>query len=176
MLWEYGFLSWIQGFQNPALNRIMAFLSHLGDHGFFWIGLGVVLLIFAKTRPTGVQVLLSIILTYIIGNMILKNLIDRARPYEMYETLQPLIPKLTDASFPSGHTMNGFTAATAVFLNYKKAGTAALILAALIAVSRMYNLVHYPTDILGGLVTGIGCALIVNYVLKKWRQGRFRYE
>lgn len=176
MQWEYEFLTWIQGAQSPVLNKIMAFLSHLGDHGFFWIALGLVLLIFAKTRPTGIQVMLSIILTYIIGNMILKNLVDRPRPYDMYAALQPLIPKLSDFSFPSGHTMNGFTAAVSIFLNHRKAGTAALILAALIAISRLYNLVHYPTDILGGLAVGIGCALLANQILKKWRQGRFRYD
>lgn len=168
MTWEYEFLMWIQGFQSPVMNKIMAFLSHMGDKGIFWIALGLFLLFFAKTRPTGFRVLLSIILTFIIGNLILKHLIGRPRPYELYETIRPLIEKPSDSAFPSGHTMNGFTAATAIFLKHKKAGTAALVLAALISVSRLYNLVHYPTDIIGGLIVGIGCALIVDRILKIW--------
>ena len=167
MLWEYYFLKALESLQTPVLNTIMAVLSFLGNGGLLWITLGVLLCIKAKTRHIGIDVLLSIVVTFIIGNLILKNVIDRQRPYEVYEALVPLITKPSDASFPSGHTMNGFTAATAVCLHKKKAGIAALSAAALIAFSRLYNQVHFPTDIMGGIVVGVSIAILVHVMMKK---------
>ena len=167
MNWEFDFLSALHVLYSPASDMVMAVLSKMGDAGMVWIAVGLILFAVPKTRRIGAEVILSMLLTYILGNVILKNLVDRPRPYEAYQALEPLIARPHESSFPSGHTMNGFAAATAIFLNNKKAGAAALLLAAAIGFSRLYNLVHYPTDVLGGMVVGIGMALCVHFVVAK---------
>ena len=79
----------------------------------------------------------------------------RIRPYECYSCIDILINAPKDYSFPSGHTTISFAAAVPVFLRNKKWGIATLVMASLIAFSRLYLYVHYPSDILGGMVLGI---------------------
>lgn len=165
MLWEAEFLSSLQTIRTPLLDRVMAYLSLLGDHGLFCICLGLVLLIFAKARRVGWQVLLSMLLAYIVANLILKNVVARVRPYDAYPFLEAVVHKPHDWSFPSGHSVNVFAAATAIFLNHKRWGVFALIVAAFVAFSRLYNCVHYPTDVLAGIVIGVGFAVLVYYVV-----------
>lgn len=165
MAWEADFLSALQNIRSPFLDKVMAYLSMLGDHGIFCICLGFVLLIFAKTRRTGWQVLLSMLLAYIVANLVIKNIVARVRPYDAYPFLEALVHKPHDWSFPSGHSVNVFAAATAIFLNHKKTGICALVIAALVAFSRLYNCVHYPTDVLAGIVIGVGFAVLVHYVV-----------
>ncbi|MBQ7920580.1 MAG: phosphatase PAP2 family protein [Lachnospiraceae bacterium] len=139
----------------------MVFITTLGNAGIFWICLGLLLLAVPRTRKCGGCMLLSMALTFILGNLILKNMVARPRPFTVATDIVLKIPQPGEYSFPSGHTMNSFTAATTVFLFYKKSGIAAFVLAALIAFSRMYLFVHYPTDILGGIVLGIVDALLI---------------
>ncbi len=172
MAWEFSFLHALQEIHNPILNAVMIFVTKLGDDGIMWIALGLIFLIPRKTRKMGLQVLLSMLCTYILGNLILKNAFARPRPYMVDESVTLLVPALKSFSFPSGHTMNGFTAATAIFFNNKKLGIPALILAATIAFSRMYLFMHYPTDILGGILVGVSMAFLVNFVMQKVIAGR----
>lgn len=165
MPWEAEFLRSLGAFRSPFMDKVMELLSMLGDHGIFCICLGLVLLIFAKTRRTGVQVLLSMALAYIFANLILKNLVGRVRPYDAYTFIEALVKKPHDSSFPSGHSVNVFAAATAIFLEHKKTGIVALVIATLVAFSRLYNCVHYPTDVLAGLVIGIIFAVMVHYLI-----------
>ena len=117
----------------------------------------------------GWQVLLAMLVTFIIGNLILKNVIARPRPFAVDPEVLGLliIPQPGEYSFPSGHTMNGFTAAFTLFFCNKKLGIPALILATLIAFSRLYHFVHFPTDIIGGFCVGLAVAIIMNYVFQK---------
>lgn len=165
MAWEADFLLWLQTIRTPFLDVVMKYVTLLGEHGIAAIMLGIILIIFAKTRKTGFEVLLSIALAYIVANLIIKNAVGRVRPYDAYTYLMPLVKKPFDWSFPSGHSVNVFAAATAVFLNHKKIGVFALVLAALVAFSRLYVGVHYPTDVLVGAVIGIGFALLVHHLV-----------
>ena len=113
------------------------------------------LLIPKKTRWTGVAVLFSYVGVYIFGQMILKNLISRPRPCHVDQAFEMLVARPSSSSFPSTHSAWAFAAATAIFMKYKKAGIAAFIVAALIAFSRMYMFLHYPTDVLCGIIFGI---------------------
>lgn len=149
------------------MNEVMAFLSGLGDNGWFWVAVCIFLVMFEKTRALGKEMSLSMLIAFVVGNLILKNLFGRLRPYEAVEYLVPLIEELTDPSFPSGHSMNSFAAATVIFLNNKKWGIAALILAALISFSRLYNLVHYPTDVIVGILIGIGAAILARKIIQQ---------
>lgn len=171
---ELQILHMIQGWRTDLLDDIMVLITKLGDEGLVWIALCLILLIFPRTRKCGVAVGLSLILTTILGNKIIKNIVCRPRPFAADTSVTLLIPQPGQYSFPSGHTSNSIAAAFSVFLFYKKPGIAALVLAGLIAFSRMYLFVHYPTDILGGIVLGIVDALIVRFLIKKWDERKAR--
>ena len=167
MSWEFDILYAIQNIHTPILDKIMVALSTLGNAGIFWIVLSVILLIPKKYRKCGFQMMLSMALCYIVGNLILKNLIARDRPCWIHPSVQLLVKSPWDYSFPSGHSMNGFTASVAMLCNDRKIGIPAVILAAFIAFSRLYNFVHFPTDVIAGIVIGIVMALLVNYLMKR---------
>jgi undecaprenyl-diphosphatase len=168
--WEFDWLYALQGIHNPVLDTIMVALSTIGDAGIVWILLSLVLLIPKKYRKTGIQMAISIVVTFIIGNLILKNIVMRARPCQIDETVALLVTMPSDYSFPSGHSMNGFTAAIALLYNDKKLGIPAVVLAALIAFSRLYNFVHFPTDVLFGAALGTVVALAVCIIFRRVEQ------
>ena len=126
-----------------------------GSIGQLWLILAAVLLIFKKTRRVGAAVLISYIGVAVFGELILKHLFFRPRPCEVDQTFALLITRPTSSSFPSTHTAFSFGAATAIFMNYKRAGIAAFVLALLIAFSRLYLFVHFPTDVLCGAILGV---------------------
>lgn len=167
MNWEFDFLYAIQQIHQPLLDKIMVFLSTLGNAGIFWIVLSLILCIPGKTRTAGIQMLISMAIAFLIANLILKPLIARDRPCWIDPTVPLLIKSPTDYSFPSGHSVNGFATAAALFCNNRKAGTAALVLAALIAFSRLYNFVHFPTDVAAGILIGTVTAIVVHVMAKK---------
>ena len=96
-------------------DNFFAFITKLSDGGIFFIILGLVLLIFKKTRKAGITVLLSIIIGYITGNLILKNIVARTRPYDVNTALEIITKRPTDYSFPSGHTLVAIESAFSIF-------------------------------------------------------------
>lgn len=165
---ELRFLDFLQTIHTPLLDKILAFITSLGNAGIIWIVLAVVLLILPKTRKTGIIVAAALLMDLVLCNLILKNLVARVRPYDVNTAIAILIKKPLDFSFPSGHTAASFAAMTALFLaKMKKAWIAALVLAALIAFSRLYFYVHYPTDVLGGAVVGILSGIIGYAIVEK---------
>ncbi len=167
---EVGLLRGLHDLINcKPLDWFFPLITKLGNAGIFWIILAVVLLIFKKTRRAGVTMAISLILGLVICNLTMKPLIARIRPYDFDTTLQALM--LTgaehDFSFPSGHTVASIEAAVALWLNNKKWGTAAIVLAAIIAFSRLYLLVHYPTDVLAGIIIGVAIAFAA-FAIAKW--------
>ncbi|MDY3795725.1 MAG: phosphatase PAP2 family protein [Agathobacter sp.] len=167
MSWEFDFLYALQNIHNPVLDKIMIVLSTIGDAGLFWIGVAILLICMKKYRKCGLQVAVAMLLTFIVGNLILKNMIHRDRPCWIDPSITLLVKSPSDFSFPSGHSMNGFTASVSILLCDKKLGIAAVILAAAIAFSRLYNFVHFPTDVIAGIVIGIVSALFVNYLFQR---------
>ena len=165
---ELRFLDFLQTLHTPLLDKILAFITSLGNAGIIWIVLAVVLLILPKTRKTGIIVAAALLMNLILCNLIVKNLVARVRPYDVNTAIAILIKKPLDFSFPSGHTAASFAAMTALFLaKMKKAWIAALVLAVLIAFSRLYFYVHYPTDVLGGAVVGILSGIIGYAIVEK---------
>ena len=153
---EIDILNWIQTLRTPFGDVIMPSITKLGNAGIIWIVLAVVLLAFKKTRKNGVVVGLALCVDFILCNLFLKNLMQRIRPCDVNTAIELLVARPSDFSFPSGHTATALAAVTALFLTgQKKIGIPALILAVCIAFSRMYLYVHYPTDILGGIVIGV---------------------
>ena len=145
----------------------MLFITSLGDDGLFWIAIGVICLVFKKHRKMGLQLLLSMLCTFILGNLIIKNLVARPRPCDIDTAVTLLISRPHGHSFPSGHSINSMVAAVALFLNNKKIGIPAVIIATLIGFSRMYLFVHFPTDVLAGFAIAIFVAIGVDYAFRK---------
>lgn len=136
------------------LDHIMVFITKLGNGGLVWIAIGLLLLVSKKHRKTGVFMLAALAIEVILCNGILKPLVARVRPCDVNSGVKLLVSRPTDYSFPSGHTGASFAAAGVLWLRGEKGRYGAYILAGLLAFSRMYLYVHYPTDILGGIVIG----------------------
>ena len=140
-------LEFIQNtFKCSFLDPIMAFFSYMGEMGLFWIAVGIVFIIFKKTRSMGVMVLVAMAIGFLVG-------------------LNIAIP--SGSSFPSGHSCSSLAAATVMLIKDKRFGIPALVLALLIVFSRLYNYVHYPSDVLCGMLLGVICAVVVVLVFKK---------
>ncbi len=161
-----GFFKWIQAvdlsavqlvrehLSCPFLDSLMRVITLAGEEGILWIAVAIALLCFRKTRKAGFVMALSMIMGLLVGNLTLKPLISRPRPYAV-DGSSIIIPALSDYSFPSGHTLVCFEAAVSLCLSgYKKMGTAALVLAFAVAFSRIYLYVHYPTDVITGAILG----------------------
>lgn len=169
-IWAEGFdlpvLDWIAAHIHCAfLDKIMPIITLLGDAGIFWILLAVILMLLPKHRKTGFSMAVSLLIGLVICNLCMKPLFARIRPYDYQlahfgKEIPLLIEAQHDFSFPSGHTIASFEAATAITLRNRKWGIAACVLAALIAFSRLYLYVHYPTDVLCSVVLGIGIGFI----------------
>lgn len=138
----------------PFADTFFKFVTTLGNGGAIWIITAIVLLCFKNTRKAGISLSISLIFCLVVGNLTLKPLIARPRPFDADLSIIPLIPKPTDFSFPSGHTLSSFAAATSLTLSFKRRGAYSFILATLIAFSRLYLMVHYPTDVLFGIILG----------------------
>lgn len=151
---ELAFLNQLQALRSPALDALMVTFTKLGNGGLVWCALAVALLLFPKTRKTGLAVALALGIEVLFCNGLLKPLVARARPCEM-SPVSLLIARPTDYSFPSGHTGASFAAMSALLFSGNRLWLPALALAAVIAFSRMYLYVHYPTDVLAGALLGI---------------------
>ncbi len=148
------------------LNIVFILITTVFNNGYLPITVGIVLLFFPKHRNMGLRILIALLLGLIIGNLILKPLIARIRPFE-YMDISLMIPKPKDFSFPSGHTQAAFAFASSIYISNKKTGIFMYVVAVLVALSRMYLMVHYPTDVLCGIVLGISYGYISNIILKK---------
>lgn len=151
-----------ENLRSALLDPIMLFVTTIGEVGAVWLLTGLVLLLFKKTRRGGLVMLLSLLLGFVLNNLIIKNLVQRPRPYVSWPEISSAVGAVSEWSFASGHATSSFACATALALCFGKKGALAYILAVLIAVSRVYIGVHYPTDILAGAVIGALCAFGVN--------------
>lgn len=150
----------VQGMHCPFLDAVMPYITKLGDLGVLWIIVTAALLISKKYRACGYMMAAGVLLSLIVGNAILKPWIARPRPYETFPQIALLIDAPSGFSFPSAHAMTSCAAAAALFCGWKKAGIAALVCALLISFSRIYLYVHYPTDVMTGMLIGAGLGIL----------------
>jgi len=179
-------LDWIQAnLQSPLMDKLMPIVTLFGEGGVFWIAWAVLMLILPKTRKIGISMLFALTLGLLVCNVTLKPLIARIRPYELQEqmgvTVELLIARLEDFSFPSGHTIASFEAAVVLLKYSKKMGIPALIIAIAVSFSRLYLHVHYPSDVLASIVLGtafafLGCALANLIKLPSTKKGKFERD
>lgn len=151
------------------LDYFAVILSYITTWGLIWIVLGVVLIFFKKTRALGVVLLIALALGFLTGDLLLKHVISRPRPFVMNPGVSLLISPPSGASFPSTHCCFAAAVTTVLLLNGKKLGFVALAATVCIAFSRMYLYVHFPSDVLAGLVLGVICgvaAVVIGNLLK----------
>lgn len=164
-------LSWFQSIQNDIATGFLSVLTKLGEAGILWIIAGLLMLIFVKEKKYGVIVLLSLLFCLIFGNGLLKNLVARPRPCHRPHEYIMLIGIPNDYSFPSGHTFSSVAATIGIWHWNRKWGMAAAVVAVLMMFSRLYFYVHYPTDILGGIILGTILAFLSIGIVEKTLAG-----
>jgi undecaprenyl-diphosphatase len=175
---EIQILHWFETLHNPITNPIFYVITTLGNAGWFWIVLAVLMLTVLpkKYKKAGLTMAIALILSLIFCNGIMKHLWARPRAFWVvgqnfvvgneFENLYGIFNSIHDYSFPSGHSSASFAAAVSIFMWRKKEGSAALVLAALIAFSRLYFTVHYPTDVLVGTITGALYGVAAYFIVK----------
>ena len=169
---ELSILDWFQTHLRCGfLDAVLPPITHTCDHGELWILLAVVLLLWKKKRQSGLAVGGALVLDVVSCNVILKPLIGRIRPFAVNPAVELLVEAPLDASFPSGHTAASFAAVFALFFMKDPLWKPALAAAVVIALSRLYLYVHWPSDVLGGVLVGLaagwGGAYLARKVLKK---------
>ena len=162
-----------------VLTPVMEFISLLGKGGIFLIILSLCLLLMKKTRQYGTAMALGLAIAALLVNVWLKVVIARPRPYAdingLYYSLWQMLGSHTesDFSFPSGHTNATFAAMIPLFVwGDKKKSWLALLFGFLMGISRIYLVVHYPSDVVGGILTGTFGGLLgiflAQHLPEKW--------
>ena len=172
---EFQILDALQKIHTPIIDILMCGITRLGDAGMIWILLCIVLLLMPKTRKSGMVLLAALLADLLICNVILKPTIQRIRPFDVITDIELLVKRPLDYSFPSGHTAASFTSVMALYLaGEKKLWISALVLAVLIAFSRLYLYVHYPTDVLGGMIIGVISGALGYWLVQKAEESKKR--
>lgn len=164
---DFSILYALQNLHMPVLNEFMIVFTFLGNAGLIWLFFALAALISKKHRKLGIRMLVSLLFTVVISCLIVKNLVQRDRPCWIDPSVAMLIKVPEDFSFPSGHTTSSFACAIVLFRYKKLWGIPALLVASIIAFSRMYLFVHFPTDVAVGLLIGVTGSLIADYLMVK---------
>lgn len=177
---DYKILDFVhEHFVCPFLDFIMPIITAFGEYGLFFIAAAAVMLIFKRTRKTGAMMGCALVLGLLICNLGLKPAVARIRPYELRPIdFEMLVPKATDYSFPSGHTIAAVESATVLMIRDKRFGIPAAVLAVLIAFSRIYLYIHYPSDVVTSLFLGVAIGFasvaIINFAIRKFESIKSR--
>lgn len=171
---EIQILNWINDNLHGSgfINQIFKYITYLGEKGIAWALVGIVLLCFKRTRKSGLLVLGGYCAVVLFNHIILKNIVDRARPFTESEHLVDFIKSIgmslpDSSSFPSGHTAISITCATILTMCFGKRGAWSFIPAVLISLSRIFLCVHYPTDVLAGATEGVMLGVVVVFLGKR---------
>lgn len=168
--WDFSVLNWIQQTMRcDFLDKVMAFFSVIGYAGAVWIVAGVVLLFFRKTRATGIIMLAAMLVGYLTGDLLIKPLVQRPRPFVLNPDFKLFVKAPSGFSFPSGHSCCAAAATTVLLARHKTLGFIALPAALLIVFSRLYLYVHFPTDVLAGILLGVFFAAVMLLIARAVR-------
>jgi undecaprenyl-diphosphatase len=148
-------------FRYAILDKIMPLITAMGNGGIVWVIISICLMNSKHYRVEGYMIITSLIVTTIIGEGLIKHVIKRTRPFDNMKENKLLISKPITYSFPSGHTASSFAAAGILIMMDNQLSILVVILASLIAFSRIYLNVHYPTDVVIGIILGLLCSRLV---------------
>lgn len=149
------------------LDAIMAFFSYIGEGGAVWFSAAIAFLFSRKTRSMGVMMMCAIALGFVSGEIVMKNIIGRPRPFVANPDVALNILPPSGYSCPSGHSCSSLAAATVILIKDKRFGIIAMCIALIIVFSRLYNYVHYPTDVILGMIGGAISAFIIIFIFNK---------
>jgi undecaprenyl-diphosphatase len=152
--------------QNKYLDILMRIMSFIGNLGIVWIIIAIPLILGNSHRVIGILIILTLIISTIIGEGIVKHIVRRVRPCNKEDNFS-LISKPTSYSFPSGHTLSSFAVAEMLSMYFIQYKFIFMSVAVLIALSRLYLCVHYPTDVIAGSVIGVLCSKIIFIILQE---------
>lgn len=153
--------------KNKYLDRLMPIITCMGNLGIIWIAIAIILILDKNYRLIGNIVILTLILSTIVGEGIVKYIVRRIRPCNQENSISLLIKKPLSYSFPSGHTLSSFAVAEILCLYFDKYKLIFIFIAFLIALSRLYLYVHYPTDVIAGIIMGIFCSKVICIILQE---------
>lgn len=160
---ELHILDWIQNLRTPLLDQFFSVYTTIGNFGEIWIVLILILFINKKTRKLAIFSALALVISALSIEAIIKPIVGRPRPFIANPNIVVMINKPFGFSFPSGHASSSFAVATLLYLNDFKYKKSIFVLAILMAFSRLYVYVHYPSDVLAGILLGV---LIAHSVYK----------
>lgn len=173
--WDIAVLDWIASvFRCEFLDNFLPIFTHIAD-ATVWIILCLILLCIPKTRKAGCYMAVALLLGVLVCNVILKPLVARIRPWDYIATVHRdrfgvrlLVAKLSDYSFPSGHAIASAEGSVALLFWKKRIGIPAVIVGTVVSFSRLYLFVHYPTDVIAGLILGTINAIIAHYLVDRY--------
>ncbi len=164
---DWKVLDWIYiHLRRKGWNRVMVNLTRLGNMGLIWFSTLSILFLGKIHRRAALAMLFSLLGSALLGNILLKNLVRRPRPFNQRKGYDILIPPPQDYSFPSGHTSSSFAAATILCFFIPALAIPAMIVAILIAFSRLYLCVHFLSDVLFSLFLGVSIAISVFFLMR----------
>lgn len=170
---DFGVLNYIQEHSRFHITDIFfREITELGDAGILWICISLLLLSCKRYRQSGIILILTLIISSVVGVVIIKPAVSRLRPFVLAAQDITFITPPGGYSFPSGHTISSVSSAVCIYKADKNAGILAVIIAALISYSRMYFYVHYPTDVLMGFLMGIIIPTILFILTDKYKPKR----
>jgi undecaprenyl-diphosphatase len=169
-------LHYVIELRRPWLDDVMLFASAIGAGAFIWWVTALIAAVFPDKRAAAWRMLVAIAFTFAINDYVLKPLFDRSRPYQVDSTITIIDAKPDTPALPSGHAAMAVAGAMAGSRLIPYSAWFWWPLAMVIAVSRVYIGVHWPTDVIAGALFGCAAAWFVLGGRDRRREEKDRHD